>query len=345
MTLLAHHFPRTSRLAHVPLAGTTPVENLPNASAQTGSALWVKRDDQTSELYGGNKVRKLEFLLADARRQGCDTLVTTGAYGSHHVLATSLFGARWGFDVHAVVVPQPWTEHARENLRVALGAGTKLHRVPGWPMALPTLAGLKASLQMRGKRVYRIPHGGSSVEGALGYVEAGLELAKQIDTGAMPEPSAIYVALGSGGTCAGLAVGLAAVGLTTPVIGVRVTPRLVCNRATVGALVGGAVRTLRAADKGFPEVTRGAMRLLRIDASVYGDGYGVVDGRTADATKRAALDGLTLDPTYTAKTFAAFLRDASEERRGQTLLYWHTLSSADLSKQIEHAPQLDLAFG
>lgn len=340
MTLLAQRFHKLSSLAHLPLSRPTAVERLDGLSDETGTDLWVKRDDSSAELYGGNKVRKLEFLLADARRRGCKSIVTTGAYGSHHVLATSLFGAHWNFNVQAVVVAQPWTLHVEENLRCVLGAGTEVHRAPAWPIVATKTASLLASLTARGLRPYRVPHGGSSVVGTLGYVEAGLEIAAQIDSGEMPEPSAIFVALGSGGTAAGLCVGLAALGFTTPVIGVRVTPRLVCNRAVVVKLINGAVRHLRKIDRSFPDVAKGAARLLKVHSDHYGGGYGVVDGATTDALKRAEQGGLVLDPTYTGKAFAAFLNAASSRRLGRRLLFWNTLSSADLGPFLEDAPEI-----
>ena len=144
MTLLAQNFPALSMVPHVPLAQTTKVQHVEELSRH--AEVWVKRDDQTSSVYGGNKVRKLEFLLGDARQRDAKTLVTAGAWGSHHVLATTLFGTKWGFNVHAVMVPQPLTPHAENNLRCVVGAGAKLHPVRSWIATAPTVAGLVASL-------------------------------------------------------------------------------------------------------------------------------------------------------------------------------------------------------
>ena len=338
MTLLGARFPRLASLPHVPLVQETPVERLSQASAETGADLWVKRDDLSADLYGGNKVRKLERLIGDARRQDCDVLVTTGAYGSHHSLATALFGRKWGFDVHLLLVPQPITHHVEENLRADLAVGAEVHQVAR-PALLPAqLATHIAWLKLRGRRPYRIPHGGSSPLGAVGYVEAGLELAGQIDRGEMPEPTAIHVALGSGGTAAGLAVGLAAAGLYVPIVATRVTPRAVCNQWIVTHLVKRIVDLLREVDHTFPDVARGAIKAIQIDSSLYGRGYGVESADGNEAIRRAAEDGLVLDPTYTGKAFAGFLRDARES--GGTRLYWHTLSGADLSGILREAPPL-----
>ncbi|HJK95006.1 MAG TPA: pyridoxal-phosphate dependent enzyme [Polyangiaceae bacterium LLY-WYZ-15_(1-7)] len=337
MSLLARRFPKLSMVPHVPLARTTPVERMDDLSKALGAELWVKRDDRTADLYGGNKVRKLGFLLGDARQKGCEALVTAGALGSHHVLATSLFGRKWGFDVHAVMVPQPWTGHVEENLRADLAVGATLHPVKAWAAVPPTMAGLAAHMRLQGKRTYRVAYGGSSPVGALGYVEAGLELAAQIEAGELPEPERIFVALGSGGTAAGLAIGLASLGITTKVHAVRVTPRLVCNQATVAALITATMRKLRKVEPAFPAVAPAARAAVEIDHSLFGGGYGTLDDATREATVRADAEGLSVDPTYTAKAFAALLRH--QRATPGRALFWHTLSSADLSPVLEDAPE------
>lgn len=338
MTLLGSRFPRLASLPHVPLVRETPVERLEQASHETGGDLWVKRDDLSADAYGGNKVRKLERLIGDAKRRDCDVLITTGAYGSHHALATSIFGRRWGFDVELLLVPQPITRHVEENLRADLAVGARVHRVRRWATVPARVAALQASLRFRGRRPYRIGHGGSSPLGAVGFVEAGLELAAQIDQGLVPEPASIHVALGSAGTCVGLAIGLAAAGLYVPIVATRVTPLAVCNRLTVTSLLKRTVEMLRDHDHSFPDVTRGATKMVTIDGSLYGAGYGERSEAADDAIARAAVDGLTLDPTYTAKAFAAFLREGRTGREPR--LYWHTLSSADLSELLGEAPPL-----
>lgn len=339
MNFLARRFPALSMLPHVPLAKPTPVQRLDALSASLGGELWVKRDDLTGAAYGGNKVRKLELILGDARRKERDVLIAAGAFGSHHVLATTLYGKAWGFDVHAVLVPQPWNEHVEENLRVGLGAGLVPHPVRTWAAVPPTQAALKASLRLEGRRPFTVAYGGSSPRGAIGYVDAGLELAAQIEAGELPEPEAIYVALGSAGTAVGLAIGLAALGLTTRVIAVRVTPALVCNRATVTSLVASTMHELRSVTRAFPAVGRAALAQLELDPSLYGAGYGTRDAAAEEASALAAEAGLALDGTYTARAFAALVRDARKDRGGRRL-FWHTLSSVDLSERAAASPEV-----
>src|SRR5688572_17113709 len=163
------------------------------ASAAAQRNLWVKRDDLTCTTYGGNKVRKLEFLIGDALAKGCDTIITTGAAGSHHVLATTLFARKHGLAVHAVLVPQPWTGHVEENLRCDLAGGAVIHPVKSFARVGPKMLGLATRMRMRGRKPYLVGPGGSSPVGALGYVEAGIELARQIDERVIAEPSAVYV--------------------------------------------------------------------------------------------------------------------------------------------------------
>lgn len=341
VTLLAQRFVNLSTLPHLPLTQPTPLERLDVLCDDTGSDLWVKRDDLSAPLYGGNKVRKLEFLLADAKSRGHKTILTTGAIGSHHVLATSLFGARWGFDVEAVVMPQPWSDHVEENLRGMLAAGASLHLVPHWSLAPVQVAKRLASHALREPGAYWIPHGGSSALGTVGYVEGALEFGAQLNG---KEFDAVVAPLGSGGTCAGLAIGLAALGLTTRVLAVRATPKATSHPRIIRRLVKQTVALLREYDKSFPDVSKSAVRLLEFDHDYFPPGYGASNAATDSALDRARRAGLELDATYTGKAFASFLRRAAR-KSGQRLVFWNTLSSADLSGVLSSfAGELPKAF-
>lgn len=324
-----------ARIATLP----TPVTRLERISARTGAEVWAKRDDRTAPAYGGNKVRKLEHLLGDARLRKADVLITIGALGSHHVLATSLYGAREGFRVRAVMLPQPWNEHVEADLRVDLACGTVLTPARGFAHGAAKMLAIAATERARGRKPYLIPPGGSSPVGAVAYVEAGIELAEQIDRGELPEPDAIYVALGSAGTIAGLSIGLAAAGITARVVGVRVTDRLVFNRALLSALVQKTLARVRSFEPRFPSVAALALEHIAIDDSQFGEGYGHPTTESAEAERVAREEAsLELDPTYTAKTFAALLRDAAHARRGERLLFWNTLSSAEMAPLLAGAP-------
>lgn len=342
MTILSDRWKGLRKVPHVPLAELpTSAEPLPTLSKWAGAELWIKRDDRTAARYGGNKVRKLEYLLGEALAHEADTLITAGAAGSHHALATAIFGAEQGFAVHAVLMPQRHSAHVEEQLRAVLAAGAHVHPVRSPALAFPAMTALAARLRLRGLRPFVIPFGGSSVAGAIGHVEAGLELARQMEARVVPEPDAIFVALGSGGTAVGLAVGLAAAGVTARIVGVRVVARALVTRSRLGTMIDRTVQHLRALDERFPDVAAAAREHLVIDHREYGEGYGepTSSGRNAQRLAREHA-GIALEPTYTAKAFASVLRHARDEYPGGRLLYVHTLSSADLRASIEGAPPL-----
>lgn len=342
MSVLVERFPKLSNVPRVKLARLpTPLERMAGLSKRFDVELWCKRDDRTSRLYGGNKVRKLEFLIGEALATGADSLITAGAFGSHHALATALFGREQGLEVHLVLAPQPWTAHVEENLRADIGAAAKLHLTRSFGLVPARMLALAAELRLKGSKPYVIPPGGSSPTGALGYVEAGLEIGKALDEGKMPEPRTVYAAFGTGGTAAGLAVGLAAAGVTARIEAVRVTEKLISTRRVLRTLVDGCVRRLRAVEPRFPDVRDAAMRLLEIDARQLGPGYGrATDEATAAAEACLREDGIVLETTYTAKALAGLLRDV---RHGEPSIYVHTLSSADLSGLVDREASLPRA--
>ncbi|MFZ5479676.1 MAG: 1-aminocyclopropane-1-carboxylate deaminase/D-cysteine desulfhydrase [Myxococcota bacterium] len=279
-----------SRLAL--LEGPTPIE----PSGLDG--LWVKRDDVAGTLFGGNKVRKLEYLLADALERGGDVL-TVGAVGSNHVVATCVYGQRAGLRVHAVLTPQPDAPYARVNARV-----THAHAEKVWPArsyaTFPTVWA-KAWLAIRafaGFSPTAIPAGGSNALGTLGWVRGGLEIAAQVEAGDMPAPERVYVALGSGGTAAGLLLGLRLGGLASEVVAVRTAPTAIGNARKVTTLARAAAAKLGA---------RVEVAGLRVVNTQYGAGYAIPTPSSQAAERRAAELGLRLDPTYSAKAFAEAL--------------------------------------
>lgn len=344
MTLLETRWNRLALPRWPLVVGPTPLERRDELLRALGlidddAELWIKRDDLTHPLYGGNKVRKLERLLGDAIAKDADTLVTTGAAGSHHVLATGLFARRRGLAVHAVLVPQRSTEHVTLDLRAMLGQGIEVHPVARFAAVPAAMAAIAARLRLKGHRPYVIPPGGSSVMGALGYVEAGLELAQQMLEARMLEPDAIVAALGTGGTVAGLAVGLSAAGCLVPIHAVRVTSRKLVRRTMLVAQIRAVVEQLRRSDDRFPRIEELASNLVRIDEDELGDGYGLSTPRAREAIRIAREHDLVLDDTYTGKAFAAvlrLLRDGTCKR----VVYVHTLSGAPLAPLVRDAPPI-----
>ena len=298
----------------------TPVEPLPLA----GSNVYIKRDDLSAQPYGGNKVRKLEFLLGEARERGAKRLITVGAAGSHHALATTIYGRQLGFEVTLVLFPQPLTSHVRHVLLLDAAYGADLRytsRMELVPMALFT-----TSLRYRAQRAFVIPAGGSDETGTLGYVNAALEFAQQVREGQVPQPQTIIVAAGTLGTAAGLALGFAMAGMPVQIRAIRITSRIVTNERALHRLIRGAEHLLRRAGLAGEYAQRACSSVV-IEHEHIGRGYGIAtEGGDAAAQKFAAA-GIQLDTTYTAKAAAALLEDAG---RGEgPVLFWHTLSAAE----------------
>jgi 1-aminocyclopropane-1-carboxylate deaminase/D-cysteine desulfhydrase-like pyridoxal-dependent ACC family enzyme len=347
---LVERWPLFARLGRVELATLpTPVEPLPRASETLDSEIWVKRDDTTAVRYGGNKVRKLEYLLAAAKAHGANTLITAGAVGSHHVFATALYGRDHGFETYAALTPQPYTRHVEEQLRACLAVGAHLYPVRGLGEVAKRMLELRLRLRFWGRKPWVIPLGGSNVYGVLGFVNAGLELAQQIDAGMCPDFEAIYVSAGTCATVAGIALGLAAGGVQTKVIAVRVTDRLLANQVRVAQLLKETDQLLRKLEPRFPAVAERAFASITLDSREFGEGYGRSTTASDAARDLAAREGILLDETYTSKTFACMVREAGGSsdggtRRGQKLLYWHTLSSANLEPFLREAPEAPERF-
>ncbi|MFT3926077.1 MAG: pyridoxal-phosphate dependent enzyme [Myxococcales bacterium] len=345
MNELFERWPALSALAHVPLAELpTPVEELSQISEKVDSGVWIKRDDLSARRYGGNKVRKLEFLLGRAKKKSADTLITAGGVGSHHVFATAFYGREHGFETHAVLTSQPYHPQVEDQLRADLAVGAHLYAATSVSHVVREVIRLTAKLRLQGRRPYVIPIGGSNVWGTLGLVNAGLELATQIDAGLCPDPQAVYLACGSCASVAGVALGLAAGGVDTTVVAVRATDRLLANPLQVRHLIYRAERVLRDLEPRFPEVARRAFASVVFDHREFGRGYGLSTPASEAALQLAASSGIELDPTYTSKAFASLLRDAENERRGQKLMLWDTLSSAPLAPFLANAPEAPEQF-
>jgi len=271
-------------------------------------ALWLKREDS----IGGNKVRSLEFLLATA--EPGDVVLTIGGTGSTHCLATAIHARALGCRVALAQFPQPDTDTAVTTAAVTATYADVLRRsrtLAGFPLAL-----LNAWLAARRQgRVVRVPSGGASAPGVVGQLLAGLELADQVSE----PPDAIVTPLGSGGTAAGLALAMATLGWPTPVVAVRVAPRIIANRWRIARLARAAQRLLERHD--IP-LTADLSPLTILDGLGRGYGYPTAAGESARAL--AAEHGLVLDPTYGAKAFAALPECA---RRGfRRVVFWHTFA-------------------
>jgi 1-aminocyclopropane-1-carboxylate deaminase/D-cysteine desulfhydrase-like pyridoxal-dependent ACC family enzyme len=290
------------RIPWIPL-GTfpTPIETVRIDTTEGPLRILVKRDDRTAALYGGNKVRKLEFLLAEAERRGSRRLITAGAAGSHHALATTIYGRRHGFEVSVVLFPQPPAPHVADILRMDAEFGADVWWVRR--MELVPLGIFRARLRHREDRAFVMAPGGSDATGTLGYVSAGLEIAEQIRGGQASRPSRVFVAAGTMGTAAGLALGFAMAGLEVPIIATRITGRIVANERVLRSLVQGAISKLHEGGIRLPEVDD-VLRLVTLSHDQIGKGYGQETEASRNALALFGKAGLQLDTTYTAKAAA-----------------------------------------
>jgi len=288
--------------------------------------LWLKDDGLCHPSYGGNKPRKLLPLLERALDAGARRLITFGAAGSHHVLATTVLGRCFGLSTLAFVIRRPWSPHAEHCLTRTLAHGAELVRVANVASALRAVGRLA-----RDDANFIIPPGASNLRGAEGYFWAARELLEQIDAGQLPPPRLIVVPLGSGGTAAGLLAGLTESRhpisvLAVPVLGAPGLEWWVLNLAT---------RLTRHLAVQPP--SRGS---LILDSRWIGRGYGHATSEAEAAVEAARGVGLGLEETYTGKAFAAAcawlrapparcnvraVREASHPE--PNILFWGTLSA------------------
>jgi 1-aminocyclopropane-1-carboxylate deaminase/D-cysteine desulfhydrase-like pyridoxal-dependent ACC family enzyme len=268
--------------------------------------------------YAGNKFRKLVFLLAAAGARGARRLITAGSVGSHHALATTVYGKAMGFDVSLVLFPQSLNDHVRRILLADAALGAELRWVSR--MEMVPLGMFRARLAFMAGKPFVVAPGGSDAVGTLGWVSAGLELAGQLSMAEYPKPGRIYVAGGTLGTAAGLALGLAMADCRIPIEAVRITSRLVAHDRALSQLVQGAAAILRTAGIAVPD---DAASLVEITHDHIGRGYGRETDEGREASRIFADAGLHLDPTYTAKTAAALLRSPVA---GPPPLFLQTLS-------------------
>ncbi|EPH0093327.1 D-cysteine desulfhydrase [Pluralibacter gergoviae] len=297
-----------SRFPRLELIGApTPLEYLPRLSDRLGRDIFIKRDDVTPIALGGNKLRKLEFLAADALREGADTLVTAGAIQSNHVRQTAAVAAKLGLHCVALLenpigtTAENYLTNGNRLLLDLFNAQVEMCDALTDPQA--QLGELATRLEAQGFRPYVIPVGGSNALGALGYVESAQEIAQQCD-GAVAI-SSVVVASGSAGTHAGLAVGLEQLMPQAELIGVTVSRSVEAQKPKVVAIQQALAQSLELQ--------------ARADITLWDDyfapGYGTPNEAGMEAVKLLAqLEGILLDPVYTGKAMAGLIDGISQKR-------------------------------
>ena len=308
--------PRLS-LANLP----TPIEECGRIRKILGLAprLFIKRDDDLGFLAGGNKLRKLEYALGEARRRKADAVITVGSVQSNHARITAMVARRLGMPCILVLngeAPLP----RRGNFLVAERMGAEIHLVGSREERAVRMEEIAAGIEARGGRVYRIPLGASNAIGALGFVTAFLELLGQTKKTGI-RLSAVFISSSSGGTQAGLEAGRRLFGRSPlRIIGVSPDDPIEAVRANIlSALRPLLVRLGSKIPVGDEEI--------EVEDRFRGPGYGVSTPESEEAARLfARLEGILLDPVYTSKGAAAFLDYARRGvfGRGQSILFWHT---------------------
>ncbi|MCW6030936.1 D-cysteine desulfhydrase [Pantoea sp. JK] len=317
---LLHQFPRLELLG-----APTPLEHLPRLSDYLGRDIFIKRDDFTPVALGGNKLRKLEFLAADALREGADVLLTAGAIQSNHVRQTAAVAAKLGLKCVALLenpIDTTAENYLSNGNRLLLDLmDVEIVMVDALHNPTEQLAAQAEHLEAQGFRPYIVPVGGSNALGALGYVECAQEIAHQSE--GVVDFAAVVVASGSAGTHAGLAIGLEQLLPETELVGVTVSRKVEAQLPVVERIRSALAEQL--------EVQAKAPITLWDD--YFAPRYGEPNEEGMAAVKLLArLEGIMLDPVYTGKAMAGLIDGIAQNRfrREGPLLFVHTGGSPAL---------------
>lgn len=343
MDALATQFPfLAATLPYVRLTTLpTPILAARALSERIGiEELTIKADDQSASLYGGNKVRKLEYLLADAQARQCDAVLTFGSAGSNHALATAIYARRLGLQCIAILTDQPQTNYVAATLRYHVRLGTQLLHAGGYHATVAAYESALASHPTGPERLYKVTWGGSSWLGATGFVAAGLEVAAQC---AADPPDAVYVPCGTMGTAVGLAMGLRLAGLATRVMAVQVAPIPLPVREAFEKLFETTNRELRARDVTLPMLDM-PMENVELREEFLGPGYAQPTPECLEAVALAhELEGISLDTTYTGKAMGALIQDARDGRlEGERIMFWNTYNSQPYPEDLDSVSAVSL---
>jgi len=299
-----------------PAIAPTPVEELSRLRAALHAAprLLIKRDDAIPFGFGGNKVRKLQIVAAQALATGADTLITTGGVQSNHARATAAVAAKLGL---GCVLIANGTAPAKPTANALLDRllGAEVRYVNARDERAPAMEHAAMELRARGRRPFMIPLGASTAHGAAAYARAVGELLTQ-----HPAPDAIVLSTSSGGTQAGIVAGCALHGLATRVIGVSADDPSTSIAATIRRILADLESLLEMP----PGLLTGAR--VEIDDRFVGGGYGIPTPQSTEAIELcASREAIFLDPTYTSKAMAGLLaRIRGGEWSSGTVLFWHT---------------------
>ncbi|MCE7903403.1 MAG: pyridoxal-phosphate dependent enzyme [Gammaproteobacteria bacterium PRO9] len=326
-------------------AWPTALQPAPRLGAAIGAPdLLVKRDDLSGTIYGGNKVRKLEYLLADALARGCDAVLTYGATGSNHALATAICARQAGLKCYCVLVDQVQTPWVANTLRWHALTGTTLAPAADFGGVKAAAEALRNGHPGGSDRVCEIPWGGSSPLGSQGFVAAADELLAELATIAPGRPIRVYLPCGTMGSAAGLLAGFARARADATVVSVKVVPQHV-DAAAVGQATTAILALLPDGEVAAREI---ASR-LEFRSEFAGTEYAVPTAGGIEALALAReLQDLELDTNYSGKALACLIDDARQHRLAGALpVFWHTWNSRPYPEELSEVDtsRLPAAFG
>jgi len=332
--------PWISILTRIP-SNVDKLTELENYLKLNDGEIYIKRDDNDHKIYGGNKLRKFEFIFGEVLKKKKKGIITLGGIGTNHGAACAIVAKELDLECDLFLSLQPVTWHVQRSLLLYHYFGAKLHFTKMFELGV-----LKSFLfRMFHPKYYLMSIGGSPLFGigtplgSIGFVNAIFELKNQIDEGVLPEPDIIFVAAGSTGTAAGLTAGCKLLGLKTKVYPVNVSRDIVVNPKNLIKIANKSIKYLRKRDKSIPDVqvTEGDFKMIK---GYLGSNYGV---KTVKGQKAVDLVydlegkklGFKLETTYTGKTMAAMLEFLEkEENKAKKILFWNTYNSNDLDKYL-----------
>lgn len=346
MTLaLFEYYPQLTKCYPIAnlVTAPTPVEPLIETALSLGlKQLAIKRDDLSASLYGGNKIRKLDFLLGQAQFEKRKAVLSFGFAGSNFCLATALYAQQLGISAISMLLPQTNAAYVQENLKLSFAAGAKLHLQNNVPRLAVAAISQYLHWWKDGVAPLWVPAGGSSTRGILGFVNAAFELQKQNTL-----PDVIYLPMGSMGSAVGLAVGFSLLGANIKIVATRVVDKQFASHGAAVKLICKTCKALEQHGITFKQSPDEIAQQVEIRSEFYGGEYGLITAEAEEAQAVILQDGFRLDGTYGAKAMAALIADARCKKLvGKNVLFWHTGNSVSLSERASEveASALPSAF-
>jgi len=334
--IIEDKYPGLKQIPRVELSKLpVPIQRLTGLEKELGfEGIYLKREEFSHAVYGGNKARKYDYQMADILKKKRTRIITFGGVGSNQVAANAVYCHQFGLQPVGFLNYQTLTEYCRYNIKLDRYYGSELY----YHKNQLVLALHLMWYYLTHKHSYLVWAGTSTPLATIGFVNAAFELKKDVEEGKLPEPDYLFVADGSTGTTAGLTLGLILAGMKTKVFGVLVTEALVANKKRVLSLAKKTYKLMRKYDNSIPDVTNQELNeRLTVLLDFQGGEYGLPTKEGVEAIELVKkCDNVIMETTYTGKTCSAmiaFIRGKKEELKGKTIAMWNTLNIVDHSKE------------